>query len=67
MFKAGDKVTGITYTDAGREQIRGTVVLRTDDPDEYIQDYVIRQADGVVVYCDEQEVYADRGQILKTE
>lgn len=57
MFEAGTRVTGYTYTDEGRVQVEGVVVFRTDDPEEYIQDYVIQQDDGVNVYCDEQEVY----------
>lgn len=66
MYAAGTQVTGVTYTDAGREQIHGTVVIRTNDPESFYQDYVIRQADGTIVYCDEQETYEDHGQRLVT-
>ena len=70
IFKAGTKVYGYTYTDMGAVRVTGLVVSRTNDPEEYIQDYIIRQDDGVIVYCDEQEVWQigygperDRGEL----
>jgi len=57
MFETGTKVYGWTYTDQGQVRVEGVVVDITDDPEEYNQDYIIRQEDGSMVYCDEQETY----------
>jgi hypothetical protein len=57
MYTVGQKLVGFTYTAKGREKVEGEYVLTTDDPEEYIQDIVLRTADGQIVYCDEQEVY----------
>ena len=40
----------------GRVRVEGAVVSRTDDPEEYIQDYIIQDDAGAIHYCDEQEV-----------
>ena len=55
MFQIGDIVEGTTYTHNGPEQVVGAFQFRTDDPEEYIQDIVIRTADGKTVYINEQE------------
>jgi hypothetical protein len=56
MFKEGDMVTGWIYDHQGElVRVEGAFLFRTDDPEEYIQDIVIRTADGRVVYIDEQE------------
>ena len=56
MFKAGDKVVGFVINAEGEdERVEGVFVLRTDDPEDYIQDIVIRTADGRIVYIDEQD------------
>jgi len=58
MFEAGTRVVGYTYNDHGDWVcIEGVVVSRTNDPEEMIQDYIIRRGDGTIIYCDEQEVY----------
>ena len=50
-------VKGYIYDDAGTEVlIEGEFVGRTDDPEEYIQDIVIRTSEGRFVYIDEQNV-----------
>lgn len=55
MYQDGDRIVGTTYTDAGPVQVEGTFLFRTDDPEEYIQDIVIRTDDGRTIYIDEQE------------
>ena len=55
MFKIGDMVEGWVYNDQGDEvKVAGAFVARTDDPEEYIQDIIVRTAEGKVVYIDEQ-------------
>lgn len=55
MFKVGDIVEGWVYNDAGDEvPVVGAFMFRTDDPEEYIQDIVVRTAEGRNVYIDEQ-------------
>jgi hypothetical protein len=55
MFQVGDIVQGYSYDDSGEEVlVVGAFMFRTDDPEEYIQDIVIRTADGRTVYIDEQ-------------
>lgn len=60
MFQVGDIVEGTTYTNDGPVQVVGAFMFRTDDPEEYIQDVVIRTADGETVYIDEQEAHLYR-------
>lgn len=56
MFKPGDQVIGYTLDDKGDYvHVEGAFMFRTDDPEEYIQDVVIKTADGRVVYIDEQD------------
>jgi hypothetical protein len=56
MFQVGDMVQGYNYDNEGNEVlVVGAFQFRTDDPEEYIQDIVIRTADGKTVYIDEQE------------
>jgi hypothetical protein len=56
MYKVGDMVEGWVYNDRGEEvQVVGAFMFRTNDPEEYIQDVVIRTADGKTVYIDEQD------------
>lgn len=55
MFKVGDMVEGWVYNDRGDEvQIVGAFMARTDDPEEIIQDIIVRTAEGRTVYIDEQ-------------
>lgn len=55
-FTIGQQVTGTVLDDQGRDvTVTGAFMFRTDDPEEFIQDIVIRTADGAVVYIDEQE------------
>lgn len=55
MFQVGDMVEGLVYNDRGDEvKVVGAFMFRTDDPEEYIQDIVIRTAEGKTVYIDEQ-------------
>jgi hypothetical protein len=56
MFEVGDMVQGYDYDNEGNEVlVVGAFMFRTDDPEEYIQDIVIRTADGKTVYINEQE------------
>jgi hypothetical protein len=56
MFKEGDMVKGWIYDDQGElVRVEGAFLFRTDDPEEYIQDIVIRTAEGKIVYIDEQD------------
>lgn len=55
MFQVGDLVEGFEYNSAGDEvKVIGTFVTRTDDPEEMIQDIIIKTEDGRTVYVDEQ-------------
>ncbi len=55
MFQVGDLVRGFEYNEAGDEiEVIGKFVARTDDPEEYIQDIIIKTEDGRTVYIDEQ-------------
>ena len=55
MFQVGDLVEGFEYTAAGDEvKVVGTYVCTTDDPEEMIQDIIIKTEDGRTVYIDEQ-------------
>lgn len=56
MFQVGDRVKGYTYTrSCERVAVEGVFIARTDDPEEFIQDVIIRTDAGEVVYIDEQE------------
>ena len=55
MFQVGDLIEGFEYTAAGDEvKVVGTYVCTTDDPEEMIQDIIIKTEDGRTVYIDEQ-------------
>ena len=55
MFQVGDLIEGFEYTAAGDEvKVVGTYVTTTDDPEEMIQDIIIKTEDGRTVYIDEQ-------------
>jgi len=55
MFQVGDMVEGFEYNEAGDEvKVIGKFVTRTDDPEEIIQDIIIKTEDGRTVYIDEQ-------------
>lgn len=55
MFQVGDLIEGFEYTEAGDEvKVVGTYVCTTDDPEEMIQDIIIKTEDGRTVYIDEQ-------------
>lgn len=55
MFQVGDLIEGFEYTEAGDEvKVVGTYVCTTDDPEEMIQDIIIKTLDGRTVYIDEQ-------------
>jgi hypothetical protein len=57
MFQVGEMVQGYSYDARGNEVlIIGTYVCTTDDPEEYIQDIIVRTHDGRTVYLDEQGV-----------
>lgn len=55
MYAVGQMVKGWVHNEDGEEvQVVGKFMFRTNDPEEYIQDIVIRTEDGKVVYVDEQ-------------
>ena len=55
MFQVGHLVEGLEYDAEGKEvKVIGTFVTRTDDPEEMIQDIIIKTLDGRTVYIDEQ-------------
>lgn len=55
MYQVGDMIEGWVYNDRGDEvKVVGVFVARTDDPEEYIQDIIVRTAEGKTVYIDEQ-------------
>jgi hypothetical protein len=57
MFKTGETVQGYVLNARGEDElVTGTFLFRTNDPEEYIQDIVIREDDGNIVYIDEQNV-----------
>lgn len=61
MYKLGDRVEGTIINAKGEdERVIGAFQFRTDDPEEFIQDIVIRTDDGALVYIDEQEAYPAR-------
>jgi hypothetical protein len=56
VFNPGDLVKGFIYTrNCERVAVTGEFLFRTDDPEEYIQDIVIRDKEGAIHYIDEQE------------
>lgn len=60
-IRPGDRVRGTTYEDRGPVEVTGIYAFRTDDPEEFWQDIVIRTDpdsayQGRLVYCDEQDV-----------
>lgn len=56
MFTEGQRVRGFVYTNAGdRVPVEGAFVAITNDPEEYIQDVIIRDDAGTIHYIDEQE------------
>lgn len=69
MFKLGDRVSGSHYDDNGNEvQVEGSFLSRTDDPEEMIQDIIIRTDDGRTIYLDEQVArIAQRGPLTVAE
>lgn len=55
MFQVGDMVQGYSYDTQGNEVlIVGAYMDTTSDPEEMIQDIIVRTADGRTVYLDEQ-------------
>ncbi len=55
-YEVGQMVEGYTINNAGEYvKVVGSFVSRTDDPEEYIQDIIVRMADGNIVYMDEQD------------
>ena len=63
-FEVGQRVRGTRlvdfinedgYQDMKEVSVEGAFMFRTDDPEEYIQDVVIKTDDGEVVYIDEQD------------
>ena len=55
-YEVGQMVEGYVLDNAGEYvQVIGSFVSRTDDDEEYIQDIIIRTADGNIVYIDEQD------------
>ena len=57
MYTAGQMLQGDTYAEDGLPEIViGAFVARTDDPEEYIQDIILKRSDGSIVYVCEQTV-----------
>ena len=66
MYQVGDIVEGYVYNEQGAEvQVIGAFMFRTDDPEEYIQDIVVRTPDGRTVYINEQDARPYNPQIEK--
>lgn len=54
MFEVGQILSGYVINNSGEKvKVTGKFVLRTDDPEEFIQD-IILDIDGKYVYVDEQ-------------
>ena len=54
-MQVGDTVSGYVLDERGEEVlVTGAFQFRTDDPEEMIQDIVVKTADGKIVYIDEQ-------------
>lgn len=59
MYEVGQRIKGWVMDDQGNDvQVEGSFLFRTDDPEEHIQDIVIRTDAGKTVYIDEQEARA---------
>ena len=57
MFQFGDKLRGSVLVGVGTQdmeyqEVRGFFQFRTNDPEEYIQDIVIKTEAGDLVYID---------------
>lgn len=56
-MQVGDQVSGYVIDETGKDVlVTGAFQFRTDDPEETIQDIVVKTADGKIVYIDEQDV-----------
>lgn len=57
MFTVGERLKGWVLNDEGEEiLVFGAYEATTDDPEEIIQDVIIRDDNGKVHYIDEQTV-----------
>lgn len=57
MYTVGQLLQGDSYAEDGQEVVvMGEFVARTDDPEETVQDIILRQRDGTIVYVCEQTV-----------
>ena len=55
-YTVGQRIVGSIIDDAGNDvEVEGVFMFRTDDPEEHIQDIVIKTDDGQTVYIDEQD------------
>ena len=55
MYTIGQTVRGYIINDQGEDVlVEGTFEFRTNDPEEHIQDIVIRLPNGHLQYIDEQ-------------
>ena len=55
-YQIGQRIVGYVLNSNGEDvRVEGSFVCRTDDPEEYIQDIIIRTDNGKIVYIDEQE------------
>lgn len=56
MYQVGDMIEGYIVNDRGEEvRVVGAFQFRTNDPEEYIQDIVIKTVEGKTIYIDEQD------------
>ena len=57
MYTVGQLLQGDSYAEDGLEVVvTGEFVARTEDPEEIIQDIILRTRDGAIVYVCEQTV-----------
>lgn len=57
MYTVGQLLQGDSYAEDGQEVVvMGEFVARTEDPEETVQDIILRQRDGTIVYVCEQTV-----------
>ncbi len=58
MYQVGQRLKGYIINDEGDKYvpIEGAYQFTTDDPEEMIQDVVIKADDGRLVYVDEQDI-----------
>ena len=57
MFEVGQIISGYIMADNGNDVlVTGAFQFRTNDPEEYIQDIVIKTDTGRLIYIDEQEI-----------